>query len=169
MASIHCAYSWQALAAATNTVESTKIVHNLHSYFLLVGDITSKDIIISLVILLSSKQFLFPSLLHITIPAVNSCSSHHIWSQPLTWWQQLCLPKSRCKTERENHIHLVCIISGLIFVYSTKYFIIRLLLYVVMRIDFQALTSSFLWFYREINKASITKSRTCLICHLLKR
>ncbi|KAL0846066.1 hypothetical protein Bca101_019312 [Brassica carinata] len=30
----------QALAAATNTVESTKIVHNLHSYFLLVGDIT---------------------------------------------------------------------------------------------------------------------------------
>ncbi|KAG2243049.1 hypothetical protein Bca52824_095102 [Brassica carinata] len=29
-----------ALAAATNTVESTKIVHNLHSYFLLVGDIT---------------------------------------------------------------------------------------------------------------------------------
>ncbi|KAF8087169.1 hypothetical protein N665_0596s0020 [Sinapis alba] len=30
----------QALAAATKTVDFTKIVHNLHSYFLLVGDIT---------------------------------------------------------------------------------------------------------------------------------
>ncbi|XP_024009896.1 uncharacterized protein LOC18015229 isoform X2 [Eutrema salsugineum] len=29
----------QALAAASNTVESMKIVHNLHSYFLLVGDL----------------------------------------------------------------------------------------------------------------------------------
>lgn len=48
MTSTHCdtiAYTSQALAAATNTVESTKIVHNLHSYFLLVGDITSKDTI----------------------------------------------------------------------------------------------------------------------------
>jgi len=32
----------QALAAASKTVETMKIVHNFHCYFLLVGDINSK-------------------------------------------------------------------------------------------------------------------------------
>lgn len=44
----HCdttAYTSQALAAASKTVEFMKILHNLHSYFLLVGDLNSKDII----------------------------------------------------------------------------------------------------------------------------
>lgn len=43
----HCdttAYTSQALAAASKTVETMKIVHNLHSYFLLVGEINSKGI-----------------------------------------------------------------------------------------------------------------------------
>ncbi|OAP00069.1 hypothetical protein AXX17_AT4G00650 [Arabidopsis thaliana] len=36
----------QALAAASKTVETMKIVHNFHSYFLLVGDINSKGIVL---------------------------------------------------------------------------------------------------------------------------
>jgi acyl-coenzyme A thioesterase 1/2/4 len=41
----HCdttVYASQALAAASKTVETMKIVHNFHCYFLLVGDINSK-------------------------------------------------------------------------------------------------------------------------------
>lgn len=33
----------QALAAASKTVDSLKIVHSLHAYFLLVGDLDSKS------------------------------------------------------------------------------------------------------------------------------
>jgi len=49
ISSNHCdttAYASQALAAASKTVETMKIVHNFHSYFLLVGDINSKGIVL---------------------------------------------------------------------------------------------------------------------------